>query len=64
MAGENAESAMLINSLREVIRSQATQIEELQIKLKVSETAASKVKELEEIIRDAESKKEAEASCL
>lgn len=64
MAGENAESAMLINSLREVIRSQATQIEELQTKLKDTETAASKVKELEERIRDTESKKEAEASCL
>ncbi|KAH8110425.1 hypothetical protein DFH11DRAFT_1621277 [Phellopilus nigrolimitatus] len=38
-SGENAESAMLIASLREVIRSQASQIEELQAKLQSSESA-------------------------
>lgn len=41
-SGENAEAAMLIASLREVIRSQATQIEELQTKLQDTENARVK----------------------
>lgn len=41
-SGENAEAAMLIASLREVIRSQASQIEELQTKLQDTENARVK----------------------
>lgn len=41
-SGENAEAAMLIASLREVIRRQATQIEELQTKLQDTENARVK----------------------
>ncbi|KAI5119824.1 hypothetical protein M0805_004759 [Coniferiporia weirii] len=37
-SGENAETAMLVASLREVIRSQTTQIEELQAKLQSAES--------------------------
>lgn len=40
--GENAEAAMLIASLRDVIRSQAIQIEELQAKLQDTENSRAK----------------------
>lgn len=58
--GESAESAMLINSLRDVIKNQASQIEELQTKLKDAVSPGQQVNELETKLKDAESSKQAE----